>query len=130
MSMLLLDFVIPCVMLFASWFVKKQPRAYPGPAPHMKKWKIDLNGYDTPRARKSQRHWDYAQQIAPKWLAYYGKLGLVVSAIWAGFGLFSPDNLDASVTGCVICGVGYLICAFRAVEKRLKIGRASCRERM
>ena len=119
-SMLLLVFVVPCVMLFAAWFLKKKQRPYPGPAPHLRKWKIDLNGYDTPRARKSQRHWDLAQQIAPKWMAYYGKLGLLISAVWAVYGLFVPENVDAIVTAGVICGVGYLLCAFRAVEKRLK----------
>ena len=54
-GLLILNFVIPFVMIFVGYILKKHPV----------KDMNSGNGYNTPSSRKSQEHWDYAQSIAP-----------------------------------------------------------------
>ncbi len=54
-SLLILNFIIPFVMILLGYLLKKYPVT-------------DRNsgcGYNTPASRRSQGHWDYAQEIAP-----------------------------------------------------------------
>ena len=53
-GLLILNFVIPFVMIFVGYILKKHPV----------KDMNSGNGYNTPSSRKSQEHWDYAQSIA------------------------------------------------------------------
>ena len=67
-GLLILNFVIPFVMIFVGYILKKHPV----------KDMNSGNGYNTPSSRKSQEHWDYAQSIAPNIFIGIGKtLGLV-----------------------------------------------------
>src|SRR5699024_12794978 len=67
-GLLILNFVIPFVMIFVGYILKKHPV----------KDMNSGNGYNTPSSRKSQEHWDYAQSIAPNIVIGIGKtLGLV-----------------------------------------------------
>lgn len=55
MQTLLINLVIPFVMILVGLILRKYPVS-------------DMNrhnGYNTPTARKSKEHWDYAQKIAP-----------------------------------------------------------------
>ena len=54
-GLLILNFVIPFVMIFVGYILKKHPV----------KDMNSGNGYNTPSSRKSQEHWEYAQSIAP-----------------------------------------------------------------
>ena len=54
-GLLVLNFIIPFVMVFVGYILKKHPA----------KDMTSGNGYNTPTSRKSQEHWDYAQSIAP-----------------------------------------------------------------
>ena len=74
-AMLLLNFICPFVMILVGDILKKHPVSD----------MCKQNGYNTPTSRKSQAHWDYAQQIAPDIFIRFGKyLGIaevVVSII-------------------------------------------------
>ncbi len=60
-GLLILNFVIPFVMIFVGYILKKHPV----------KDMNSGNGYNTPSSRKSQEHWDYAQSIAPNIFIYW-----------------------------------------------------------
>ena len=60
-GLLILNFVIPFVMIFVGYILKKHPV----------KDMNSGNGYNTPSSRKSQEHWDYAQSIAPNIFWYW-----------------------------------------------------------
>ena len=124
MHMLLLNFIIPAAMFVCVWMLKKEYRPYPGLAPYMTKWKINLNGYDTPRSRTSKVHWDFAQKAAPKhflkW-AWYALLAAVVMSVLGG--LLQSGNPNAvQYSNYVSLGLGFLCIstAFRNTEKELK----------
>lgn len=70
-AMLLLNFICPFVMVLVGIILKKCPVS------DMRK----QNGYNTPTSRKSQAHWDYAQQIAPDIFITFGKYLFIVEII-------------------------------------------------
>ena len=70
-SLLLLNLIIPFVMILVGWILKKHP------VMDMK----SHNGYNTPASRKSQEHWDYAQNIAPYNYIFLGKILGVIEII-------------------------------------------------
>lgn len=120
-GLLVLNFIIPGVMLLCSLMLKKMKTPYPGPPRYrQRKWKVDFSGYNTPQSRKSQAHWDYAQQIAPEAFFYYGKWLAILAVVLSSIGLLSPGSVDASVTISLVFGFTYMFRAFYAVEKKLK----------
>ena len=116
-TLLLLNFIIPGVMLLCSHWLKKWNTPYPGPAVNQVKWKVDFSGYNTPQSRKSQAHWEYAQQIAPVCMRKNGFLALAAAMICSIIGLL----WEAAATLPLWC-VGFLFMgrAFRQVERALK----------
>ncbi len=69
--MLLLNFIVPFVMILVGVLLKRYPVS-------------DMrtqNGYNTPTSRKSQAHWDYAQQIAPDIYIFLGKCLFAVEVV-------------------------------------------------
>lgn len=70
-AMLLLNFICPFVMILVGIILKKHPVS------DMRK----QNGYNTPTSRKSQAHWDYAQQIASDIYIAFGKYLFIVEII-------------------------------------------------
>ena len=70
-SLLLLNLIMPFVMIFVGFILKKHPVT-------------DIksgNGYNTPTSRKSQGHWDYAQSIAPDIFISFGNCFFIFSTI-------------------------------------------------
>ena len=124
MRMLLLNFVIPAAMFVCGWMLKKESRPYPGPAPRMTKWKINLNGYDTPCSRTSKAHWDFAPKAAPKhflkW-AWYALLAAVVMSVLGGV-LQSGNPNAVQYANYVSIGMGVfcMAMAFRNTENELR----------
>lgn len=116
-TLLLLNLIIPCVMLLAATMLKKMKTPYPGPY-GLVKWKIDFSGYNTPQARKSPAHWDYAQSIAPGNFVKYGKYALGCSVFGIGIGLFLPWYLGFGIG--YAAGFLFLICAFAETERALR----------
>ena len=106
-GLLILNFVIPFVMIFVGYILKKHPV----------KDMTSGNGYNTPTSRKSQEHWDYAQSIAPNIFISTGKtLGLVEIILCIALLLFNIPAQSVVFVG-VIIGIIFLILGFYKTEK-------------
>ena len=98
-AMLLLNFNCPFVMILVGNILRKSPVS------DMRK----QNGYNTPTSRKSQAHWDYAQQIAPDIFIRFGKY-LGIAEVVVSIILFL---MKISVEKSLIIGEGIgFICLF------------------
>lgn len=98
-AMLLLNFICPFVMILVGNILRKRPVS------DMRK----QNGYNTPTSRKSQAHWDYAQQIAPDIFIRFGKY-LGIAEVVVSIILFL---MQISVERSLIIGEGIgFICLF------------------
>lgn len=79
-GLLLLNAIVPFVAVLVGALLKKCPVS------DMK----SQNGYNTPVSRRSQKHWDYAQKIAPDIFIAMGKYlflaEVVISVILLLFG--------------------------------------------
>ncbi|MBP3588664.1 MAG: SdpI family protein [Clostridia bacterium] len=117
-ALLLLNFIIPGVLLLSSVLLKKMKTPYPGPARNQLKWKVDFSGYNTPLSRKSQAHWDYAQQIAPAIFLRRGKQALFSAVCFTLVGLIVTWWVGLAA-GIVMGYVGMFL-AFGEAEKALK----------
>lgn len=124
-ALLLCNFIIPLVMLLAGHILKKYPQPWPGSRldepnrPGGYRWNLRFSsGYQSPRAKKSPAHWDYAQQNAPGFFIRYGKAALLV-----GLGCLLPALfLPAYTCVAIACTVelGCMLEAFIATEQALK----------
>ena len=117
-ALLLLNFIIPGMLLLSSVLLKKMKTPYPGPARNQIKWKIDFSGYNTPLSRKSQAHWDYAQQIAPAIFLRRGKQALFSAVCFTIVGLILPWWVGLAA-GYVMGFVGMYL-AFGETERELR----------
>ena len=95
-GLLILNFVIPFVMIFVGYILKKHPV----------KDMNSGNGYNTPSSRKSQEHWDYAQSIAPNILC--------ISL------LFLNISAQSTVFAGVAVGIIFLFFGFYKTETGIK----------
>lgn len=71
LALLFLNLIVPFVMVLVGVLLKRHPVS-------------DMrtqNGYNTPASRKSQAHWDYAQQIAPDIYIFLGKCLFAVEIV-------------------------------------------------
>ena len=116
-ALLLLNFIVPGVMLLSAFLLKKMKTPYPG-SHGTQKWKIDFSGYNTPRARKSQAHWDYAQCVAPEIFLRKAKIGLWIALACVIFGILFAWWLGL-ILGYVL-SFGCMIEAFMKTENELK----------
>ena len=69
---LILTLIIPFVMFLVGNMLKRHPIS------DMR----SQNGYNTPLSRKSQAHWDYAQNIAPDIFILFGVRLFLIEGIW------------------------------------------------
>ena len=108
--LLLLNLIVPYVMILVGYILKKHP------ASDMK----SQNGYNTPTSRKSQAHWDYAQDIAPDIFISIGKiLGVIEIILSAIMFLFHISSQNALIVGgCV--GVGFLLFGFYKTDSEIE----------
>ena len=118
-ELLLLNFIIPLVMLLVSIFLKRGSHPYPGPARYQTKWKVDFSGYNTPLSRKSQAHWDYAQQIAPGVFLKHAIPAAVAAVLFGAAGFLWENGAQILMWCAVGIGFGCMIRAFRRVETAL-----------
>lgn len=117
-KLLLLNFVIPVVMLLVSAFLKYGSHPYPGPAHHAQtKWKVDFSGYNTPGSRKSQAHWDLAQQLAPGAFFRNGLYALILAVVCCAVSLLWEPARQVPLWFVSFVFMGR---AFRQVEKALE----------
>ncbi len=109
-GLLVLNFVIPFVMIFVGYILKKHPV----------KDMTSGNGYNTPTSQKSQEHWDYAQSIAPNIFIGTGKtLGLVEIVLCIFLLLLNISAQFIVFTGVVV-GIIFLILGFYKTEAGIK----------
>ena len=108
-GLIALNFIIPFVMVFVGYILKKHPV----------KDMTSGNGYNTPTSRKSQEHWDYAQSIAPNIFIGIGKtLGLVEIVLCISLLLLNISTQTTVFAGVVV-GIIFLIFGF--VKKKLEL---------
>ena len=78
------------------------------------------NGYNTPTARKSQEHWNYAQSIAPNNFISLGKVLGVVEIILS-IGMFLLQiSVNIALTVGICTGIVFLFCGFYKTEIGIK----------
>lgn len=108
--LLLLNLIVPYVMILVGYILKKHPVS------DMK----SQNGYNTPTSRKSQAHWDYAQNIAPDIFISIGKiLGVIEIILSVMMFLFHASIHSALIVGgCV--GVGFLFFGFYKTDSEIE----------
>ena len=105
-GLLVLNFIIPFVMVFVGYILKKHPA----------KDMTSGNGYNTPTSRKSQEHWDYAQSIAPNIFIGTGKiLGLIEIILCIALFLLNIPAQSVVFVGVVV-GIIFLILGFYKTE--------------
>ena len=102
-SLLLLNLIIPFVMILVGWILKKHP------VMDMK----SHNGYNTPASRKSQEHWDYAQNIAPY---NYISLEIILSVVFLGLHI----SISAALIVGICVGVGFLLFGFYKTDAEIE----------
>ena len=97
-SLLLLNLIIPFVMILVGDILKRHP------ATDIKSG----NGYNTPTARKSQEHWNYAQSIAPNNFISLGKVLGVVEIILS-IGMFLLQiSVNIALTVGICTGIVFV----------------------
>lgn len=101
-SLLLLNLIIPFVMILVGWILKKHP------VMDMK----SHNGYNTPASRKSQEHWDYAQNIAPYNYISLGKILGVIEIILSVVFLGLHISVGTALIFGICVGVGFCFLDF------------------
>lgn len=77
-------------------------------------------GYNTPSARLSQKHWNYAQTKAPEYFLPMGKWMLLIEIIWSLISLLPAINLYLSLWAGVGLGLYGLFRAFWQTEKDIR----------
>lgn len=108
-GLIALNFIIPFVMVFVGYILKKHPV----------KDMTSGNGYNTPTSRKSQEHWDYAQSIAPNIFIGIGKtLGLVEIVLCISLLLLNISTQTTVFAGVVV-GIIFLILDF--IKQKLEL---------
>lgn len=109
-ALLVLNLLMPFVMVLVGAELKRRP---------VSDWKSQ-NGYSTRTSRKSQAHWDYAQQIAPEIFISLGKylfiMEIVVSILLL---IFQVSAIYAVGIGTCI-GFVWLGCGFYVTDKKIK----------
>ena len=109
-SLLLLNLIIPFVMILVVWILKKHP------VMDMK----SHNGYNTPASRKSQEHWDYAQNIAPYNYIFLGKILGVIEMILSVVFLRLHISVGVALIVGICVGVGFLLFGFYKTDAEIE----------
>lgn len=109
-ALLILNLIFPLVMILVASILKKSPV-----------WDMGSHqGYNTPSARKSQKHWNYAQTKAPEYFLPIGKWTLLVEVLWSLISLLPAVNLYISLWIGGAVGLASLILAFCMTEKDIR----------
>lgn len=107
---LLLNFIVPLVMLLVGFLLKKNPVR-------------DMNshnGYNTRVSRRSRRHWDYAQSIAPDIFIGLGIRSVMAEILLNVFLFVFHVPIHISVITGTILGYLFLFWAFWKTDNRIK----------
>lgn len=108
-ALILLNFIVPFVMVSTGYMLKK------------KQYGIETgNGYNTPVSRKSQMHWDYAQNIAPGIFIARGKRLFIIEIIISIIMAILQFSARVSVIAGECTGVLFLLQAFYYTDLKIK----------
>lgn len=107
--LLILNLIVPFVMILVGTLLKRNPQW------DMKK----QNGYNTPTSRKSQAHWDYAQQIAPDIYISLGKYLTVVEVIISVILLLLRISVEYSIVIGSCIGGAFLLYGFYHTDQKI-----------
>ena len=109
-ALLLLNLIIPFAMILVGYILKKHPVST------MK----SHNGYNTPTSRKSQKHWDYAQRIAPGIFLHHGKIVGIIEIVLSLVMFFMHVNIDTAVTIGTCVGFGFILLSFYITDTEIE----------
>lgn len=110
-ALLLLNLIIPFVMILVGGILKKHP------VTNMKSG----NGYNTPTSRKSQKHWDYAQHIAPGNFIFFGKVLGNIEIMLSVVMLFLHIPMDTALVVGNCVGFGFLLWGFYKTDAEIEV---------
>lgn len=109
-ALLVLNLIAPFVMVLVGVLLKKHPQS------DMSK----QNGYNTPTARKSQAHWDYAQSIAPQIYISLGSYLFLVEIAASIVMLVLKVPVGSSIAVGTLIGLAFMIYGFYYTDKKIK----------
>ena len=115
--LLLLNFIVPFVMVFVAWILKKHPVSSASIKQGLNSVK---SGYSTPLSRKSYAHWDYAQSIAPDIFRDFGRRLFLLEGIWCLLSLVFSVKIERSIVFGMFLGFGIMIAAFLKTERSIR----------
>lgn len=105
-----LNLICPLVMLLVGYILKKHP------AKEMSR----NNGYNTAMARKSQEHWNYAQNIAPDIFIGIGIAISVVELMLSAVLYIQKVSVGYVVLIGTVVGFAALIYGFLKTDKKIE----------
>jgi len=109
-ALLLLNLIVPFVMILVGSLLKAHPVT--DMSTH--------NGYNTPTSRKSQTHWDYAQEIAPDIFISTGvRLGIIEIVLSVLFFTLRFSPIVGIIIGNVL-GFAFLVWSFIKTDSKIK----------
>lgn len=106
----ILNLIVPFVMLLVGTTLKKHPV----------KDMRSQNGYNTPTSRKSQAHWDYAQEIAPDIYISLGKKLFIAEIILSVVLLILSVSVKHIVTMGTCTGIAVLFYGFYYTDRKIE----------
>lgn len=108
--LLLLNFIIPFVMILVGGILKK----------HSVSDMNSQNGYNTPTSRKSQAHWDYAQNVAPDIFISLGKILCLIELVASIVLFLLHAKVWISVVIGMCIGFVFLVLGFYRTDSKIK----------
>lgn len=109
-ALLLLNFIVPFVMILVGVLLKRHPVS-------------DMrtqNGYNTPVSRKSQAHWDYAQQIAPDIYIVLGRCLFAVETVLSVILWLFRIPVEKSILIGSGIGIAFLVYGFYHTDRKIR----------
>lgn len=109
-AIILLNFICPFVMLLVGHVFKRHPS----------KDISRQNGYNTPTARQSQAHWDYAQKVAPDIFIKIGIELFGVELVLSVAFFMQKMSIDRSLIIGLAVGFVFIFYAFYRTELKIE----------
>lgn len=110
LTLLISNSIVPFVLIFVGAILKRHP------VTDMR----SQNGYNTPVSRRSQKHWDYAQQIAPDIFISIGKWLLAAEAAVSIILLIFRVSVVISIAVGLCTGLAVLFGGFYYTDSKIE----------
>lgn len=96
------NLILPFVMILVGYIFKKHPVSD----------RKSGNGYCTRTSRKTQKHWDYAQKIAPDIFISLGKILGVIEILLSVAMILFQASIQVTLSAGAFTGLGFLLFGF------------------